>query len=276
MLKRKGGEEITMQFHEKLQQLRRECGFSQEDLAEKLSVSRQAISKWESGSAYPEIEKLIQLSEIFGVTLDSLMKEGPIEYQRGGRYTADFSFHRPFWGRPWGYEYKSKRTLFGLPLVHINVGFGIRSAKGVLAIGTIARGFVSIGLVSVGLLSIGLLSLGLLAFGTFALGLLAAFGGIAIGTVAVGAIALGVVTLGAMAIGMFSTGALAIGSHIAVGYHAYGHIAVGEAVASGARTFLEPSGNFSLISRAEVQAAIREEFPNLWNGIVRWMTFMLG
>jgi len=267
-----------MQFHEKLQDLRKGRGFSQEELAERLSVSRQAISKWESGSAYPEIEKLVQLSEIFGVTLDSLMKEGSIEYgrsERGREYAEDFPFHRPHWGRG-GYEYKSKRTLFGLPLVHINIGFGMRKAKGILAIGTIARGFLSIGVLSVGLLSLGVLGLGLVGIGAIGVGLLLAIGSIALGTIAIGAVAIGIVTLGALAIGMFSTGALAIGSHIAVGHTAHGHIAIGEAVANGARTFLEPSGNFSLISRAEVQAVIYEEFPNLWSGLVRWMTFMFG
>jgi transcriptional regulator with XRE-family HTH domain len=269
-----------MQFHEKLQDLRKGRGFSQEELAERLSVTRQAISKCEGGSAYPEIEKLVQLSEIFGVTLDSLMKEAPIEYGSAGGsrsgYAEDFPFQRPYWGRG-GYEYKSKRTLFGLPLVHINIGFGMRRAKGILAIGTIARGFVSLGLLSLGLLSFGILSLGLIGIGAVGIGLLLAVGSIAIGTVAIGALAIGVLTLGALAIGMFSTGALAVASHIAVGHTAYGHVAIGEMTANGVRTFLvEPGGNFSLISRAEVQAAIYEEFPNLWSGIVRWMTFMFG
>ena len=267
-----------MQFHEKLQQLRKERGFSQEDLAERLSVSRQAISKWESGSAYPEIEKLVQLSEIFGVTLDSLMKEGPIEYGRDGGQSRDFPFYRPFrqgfWGTR-GYEYKSKSTLFGLPLVHINVGFGLRRAKGVIAIGTLARGLIAIGLLSMGLLSTGLLSLGLLAIGVFSLGL-ASVGTIAVGAIAIGAVAIGLIALGAVAIGMFSTGAVAVASHIAVGHNAYGHVAVGQNVAEGVRTFLSTTGNLRGVDRIAVQTAIGEEFPNLWNWIVRWMTIGLG
>jgi len=264
-----------MQFHEKLQQLRKDRGFSQEDLAERLSVSRQAISKWESGSAYPEIEKLVQLSEIFGVTLDSLMKEGPIEYDRGSGRGADFPFYQPFRRGGWGYEYKSKSTLFGLPLVHINVGFGLRRAKGVIAIGTLAKGLISIGLLSMGLLSTGLLSLGLLAVGVFSLGL-ASVGTVAVGGIAIGAVAIGLIALGAVAIGMFSTGAVAVASHIAVGHNAYGHIAVGQNVAEGARTFLSTTGNLRGVDRAVVQAAIGEEFPNLWNWIARWMTVGLG
>ncbi|MCL2427141.1 MAG: helix-turn-helix domain-containing protein [Oscillospiraceae bacterium] len=51
-----------MKFDAKLQKLRREKGMSQEALAEMLDVSRQAISKWESGQSYPEMEKLIILT----------------------------------------------------------------------------------------------------------------------------------------------------------------------------------------------------------------------
>ena len=58
---------------ETIYSLRRKSGLSQEQLAEKLGVSRQAISKWEGGLATPELEKLIALSECFGVTLDELV-----------------------------------------------------------------------------------------------------------------------------------------------------------------------------------------------------------
>ena len=60
---------------EKLYQLRKKSGLSQEQLAEQLNVSRQAISKWESGSAFPESEKLIIISNYFGVTVDYLLKD---------------------------------------------------------------------------------------------------------------------------------------------------------------------------------------------------------
>ncbi len=62
-----------MRLGENLQELRREKGISQEQLAEKLEVSRQAISKWESGISVPEIDKLITLSGIFGVSLNALL-----------------------------------------------------------------------------------------------------------------------------------------------------------------------------------------------------------
>lgn len=64
----------NMNLAEKIQSLRKEKNLSQEELGEKLEVSRQSVSKWESGLAMPEIEKLIILSEIFGVTTDYLLK----------------------------------------------------------------------------------------------------------------------------------------------------------------------------------------------------------
>ena len=63
-----------MEFREKLQNLRKSQGMSQEKLAELLNVSRQAVSKWESGQGYPETEKLIKISEMFNVSLDYLLK----------------------------------------------------------------------------------------------------------------------------------------------------------------------------------------------------------
>ncbi len=62
-----------MDFYESLQVLRKEHNLSQEQLADKLNVSRQAVSKWESGASYPEMDKLIAMSEIFGCTLDDLV-----------------------------------------------------------------------------------------------------------------------------------------------------------------------------------------------------------
>lgn len=54
-----------MIFSEKLQLIRKNKGLTQEELAEKLSVSRQAVAKWESGQVYPEIMNLIQISNLF-------------------------------------------------------------------------------------------------------------------------------------------------------------------------------------------------------------------
>lgn len=64
-----------MSLSEKLYTLRKKSGLSQEQLAEQLNVSRQAISKWESGASCPESDKLIAISNYFNVSLDYLMKE---------------------------------------------------------------------------------------------------------------------------------------------------------------------------------------------------------
>ena len=65
-----------MRFANNLQLLRKTNGnLSQETLADKMDVSRQTVSKWESGAAYPEVDKLISLSEFFHCTLDQLLKE---------------------------------------------------------------------------------------------------------------------------------------------------------------------------------------------------------
>ncbi len=68
-----------MDLGRKIQELRRGQGLSQERLAEQMAVSRQAISKWESGAAIPEVDKLIQLARLFGVTVDELLGVCPPE-----------------------------------------------------------------------------------------------------------------------------------------------------------------------------------------------------
>ena len=62
-----------MTFAEKLLQLRTKSGYSQWTLAEKLNVSRQAVSKWELGTTLPETDKIIAISDLFGVSIDSLL-----------------------------------------------------------------------------------------------------------------------------------------------------------------------------------------------------------
>ena len=61
-----------MIFSEKLQLIRKSKGMTQEDLAEKLAVSRQAVARWESGQVYPDISNLIQISNLFNVTVRML------------------------------------------------------------------------------------------------------------------------------------------------------------------------------------------------------------
>lgn len=64
-----------MKFNEKLIMLRKQHNLSQEQVAEKLGVARQTISKWELGETTPEMDKLIIISELYNITLDELMKE---------------------------------------------------------------------------------------------------------------------------------------------------------------------------------------------------------
>ncbi len=61
---------------EKIRGLRKRLGLSQEELAEKLGVSRQAVSKWETGSDIPAAAKLKEIADFFGVTVDSLLRDG--------------------------------------------------------------------------------------------------------------------------------------------------------------------------------------------------------
>ena len=63
-----------MELHETIYRLRTARGLSQLELAEALEVSRQSISKWETGAAVPELDKLVRLSDVFGITLDELVR----------------------------------------------------------------------------------------------------------------------------------------------------------------------------------------------------------
>ena len=87
-----------MEFSKKLYKLRKEKGLSQEELANKLNVSRQTISKWEVGETTPELEKLVDLSNVFSISLDELVldkeesektketNDGETSFQKNLRY----------------------------------------------------------------------------------------------------------------------------------------------------------------------------------------------
>lgn len=77
-----------MKFSEKLQKIRKENNITQEGLADRLNVSRQAVSKWESGTAYPDTEKLIQISKIFNVSLDELINDNVEKNNNGSKKMA--------------------------------------------------------------------------------------------------------------------------------------------------------------------------------------------
>ena len=76
-----------MTFAEKLRTLRKQTGMSQEKLAEKLGVSRQAITKWETESGIPDIENLIAISTLFDVSIDELLSN-----ERGSKERPDYLF----------------------------------------------------------------------------------------------------------------------------------------------------------------------------------------
>ena len=64
-----------MTLGQKIHKLRLERNLSQEDLADKMGVSRQSVSKWETDTSIPDLDKLLKLSDLFGVSLDGLVKE---------------------------------------------------------------------------------------------------------------------------------------------------------------------------------------------------------
>lgn len=261
-----------MDFAENLQMLRKQHGLSQEQLAEKLAVSRQAVSKWESGRSTPDLQKIVILSNVFGVATDCLLKgDGPNEVPPDECVSRGKSHWMRYRLR---YEYKSKKKLCGLPLVHIHFGTGFDVARGILAVGNVSVGVLSVGLLSLGALSVGLLPLGLIAFGNLAFGLLLSLGGIAVGTLAAGGIAIGIFSLGGLSLGMFSVGGIAIASHIAFGDYASAHLAIGH-VARGAVTIVSHADNWSDLSAERVRGTIHEEYPHLWRLIADWLTLVL-
>ena len=71
-----------MNFNEKLISLRKSKGLSQEELGAEIKVSRQTISKWESCQSYPDFQRLVLLSDYFGLTLDELVKDIDVQQVR--------------------------------------------------------------------------------------------------------------------------------------------------------------------------------------------------
>ncbi len=239
-----------MEFQNRLYELRKKAGLSQEGLADLLGVTRQAVQKWEAGSSRPDMDNLAALARYFNVTLDYLVTgREPEPYAQEVPTTI---INHNYYPR-WHYEYKSQRTLFGLPLVHVRLGdrgFGV--AKGIFAVGNVA----------VGLFALGGISLGLFSLGGVSLGLLLALGGMSVGGIAIGACAVGLAALGGGAIGLLSVGGGsfgayavgggAVGTQIAIGGSASAPLAIGSQAASGALTF-GPGA-----APAAVTAAIRQ------------------
>ena len=64
---------MNIEIADRLQKLRKEKGFSQEQLAEELGISRQAVSKWERAEASPDTDNLVELAKLYGISLDELL-----------------------------------------------------------------------------------------------------------------------------------------------------------------------------------------------------------
>lgn len=254
-----------MTVGDKLFKLRKEHHYTQDQLAEILGVSRQAISKWESNIAFPETDKLIKLCDMYQCSLDYLLRDivqndesQPVQESMRSAQAAVRSGEAYYC-----YEKRSERSFRGVPLWHINIGPG-RTAKGIFAIGLKARGIVSVGLLSMGVVSVGLLSLGVLSIGLLVLGLAAA-GCIAVGGIAMGAISVGILSIGALAYGEFAIGALAIGRYGAVGDTAIGLVAFGRTEAGGSSLFAA-TGEMSGYTKWKITSLLDENSPSYY----RW------
>lgn len=258
-----------MEFHRTLQRLRKDRGMSQEELGEKLGVSRQTISKWEGASAYPDMLNLVTISRFFEISVDELIsgkKDAEAVLPESEQIVEEKKpvFH---------YEYKSRLKIRNTPLVHINYGLGDFRAKGVIAIGNISTGVLSIGLLARGIISIGVLSIGLLALGVISLGLLAV-GCIAAGIIAVAGIALGIMTLGGVAFGVVSVGGCAFSTHVSVGGVAFAPVSVGFIVKGDCVMQLENLGQISEISSETVKNLVNTHCPDLPELLKNWATLI--
>ena len=234
-----------MKLYENLSSLRKQKGYSQEEFAYLLGVSRQSVSKWESGASIPELERLVEIANIFEVSLDELVKGEKAVIQ--GAVISDEQLHRVL-RKSMSYEYKSRISICGIPLVHIHFGRGKKVAKGIIALGNIAIGVISVGGLAVGIISLGGLALGLLTLA-----------GLAVGILALGGMSVGYIALGGLAIGIYACGGFAIASHIAIGGGAIGHIAIG---ASASGDYCLQGSNFSNAEILRFLKSIPESIPH--------------
>ncbi len=240
-----------MDFHTRLYDLRKRAGLSQEELANLVGVTRQAVQKWEAGTSRPDMDNLVALARYFNVTLDWLITGQEGESLRPGPVVVENHYHY----EGWRYEYKSERTLFGLPLVHINLSQrGLTWARGIIAIGNVATGVVAVGCFAAGIFSLGALCLGVLALAGMALGLVA-MGGIGVGLIALGGCALGYLAIGGTAVGVYAAGGAAVASRVAVGGSASADLLAIGREAAGAVT-MGMDAHREAMAQAMVQAGV--------------------
>lgn len=106
-----------MTFGEKLQGLRQRAGMSQDALAEKLNVSRQAVSRWERDETMPETEKVVALANLFGVSTDYLLRDQPEEHREEPRTEPRQAEPQRDWVDKLGYLAKTRGYLLGWVLI---------------------------------------------------------------------------------------------------------------------------------------------------------------
>lgn len=265
-----------MIFADKIVMERKKLGLSQEQLADRLNVTRQSVSKWESGASVPELGKIIQLAEMFGVSVDYLVKDyletdslmrDSITAGDSGRSSDSNSMDTQLEMKAQmealnkylrGYSYTSKTKIGGIPLVSIRFSRYLGKdgvAKGIIAIGTVAIGVISIGAISVGIISIGALAAGLLALGA-----------VAFGAISFGAVAIGILAVGGSAVGIYAAGIAAVGKELAVGMSATGQTALGSVITG--TNLMEISGDVtSEITREGIRSFLQEHCPGLWKPV---------
>ena len=251
-----------MNVSENIADLRRKRGWSQEHLAEQLGVTRQSVSKWESGTATPELEKLAALADLFGVSLDALARENwrPPSPSMEPTHLEQQMEELSRYVR--GYSYDSPIRLWGLPLV------SIRLNRNTFGRDSVARGIIAIGNIAVGVVAVGCLSVGIFSLGAFALGVLSV-AALAFGAVSLGALSVGFLAFGSCAVGVYSCGVAVMASDIAVGVSATANqTAIGEQ-AAGEHVLLWGSG----LTQGQVEAFLLAHHPNLWRPLLRLLSF---
>ena len=138
-----------MKFGDKLIQLRKKSGLSQEELAAKLNVSRQSVSKWESNNTYPETDKIIQICNIFDCTMDDLINENikditTIERKNKKELNINIDSLLEFVTKTVNMFYNMK-FLSGLKcLIELGLVIGVLAIIGALASGIITAAIVNI------------------------------------------------------------------------------------------------------------------------------------
>lgn len=129
-----------MTFGEKLQGLRQRAKMSQDALAEKLNVSRQAVSRWERDETMPETDKVVALAELFGVTTDYLLRDQPEESRGPETVPPSGGEQKRDWVDKLGYLAKTKGYLLGWVLV----AWGVLDLLAILLLGLGAISFMRI------------------------------------------------------------------------------------------------------------------------------------